>query len=130
MPSSGLSRQVPREYTRSLDLLRGVTTKAGTDLERAAELFHALAAPTRLGIIEQLRGGEQWVCDLTDLLHTGQSRLSFHLKTLKDAGLLRDRRQGRWIYYALDPDAIAEIESAVAAIKPSASGLRVVKRCD
>ena len=107
-----------------------MTTKTATELERVAELFHALADPTRLGIIEQLRGGEQCVCDLTDLLDTGQSRLSFHLKTLKDAGLLRDRRQGRWIYYALDPDAIAEIEAAVAAIKPSASGLRVVKRCD
>jgi len=107
-----------------------VTTKTATELERVAELFHALADPTRLGIIEQLRGGEQCVCDLTDMLDTGQSRLSFHLKTLKDAGLLRDRRQGRWIYYALDPDAIAEIESAVAAIKPSASGLRVVKRCE
>ena len=107
-----------------------MTTKTATELERVAELFHALADPTRLGIIEQLRGGEQCVCDLTDLLDTGQSRLSFHLKTLKDAGLLRDRRQGRWIYYGLDPDAIAEIEAAVAAIKPSASGLRVVKRCD
>jgi ArsR family transcriptional regulator, arsenate/arsenite/antimonite-responsive transcriptional repressor len=107
-----------------------VTTKTGSDLERAAELFRALADPTRLGIIEQLRGGEQCVCDLTDMLETGQSRLSFHLKTLKDAGLLRDRRQGRWIYYSLEPDAIAEIESAVAAIKPRATGLRVARRCD
>ena len=107
-----------------------VTTKTGSDLERAAELFRALADPTRLGIIEQLRAGEQCVCDLTDMLETGQSRLSFHLKTLKDAGLLRDRRQGRWIYYSLEPEAIAEIESAVAAIKPRAIGLRVSRRCD
>src|SRR5438093_13269427 len=95
-----------------------------------ARWFHAFADETRLAIIERLSEGEQCVCDLTDMLDTGQSRLSFHLKTLKDAGLLRDRRQGRWIYYALDPDATAEIEAAVAAIKPSASGLRVVKRCD
>jgi len=101
-----------------------VTTKTATELERVAELFHALADPTRLGIIEQLRGGEQCVCDLTDMLETGQSRLSFHLKTLKEAGLLRDRRQGRWIYYSLEPGAIAEIESAVAAIKPRSTGDR------
>jgi ArsR family transcriptional regulator len=107
-----------------------VATKTGNDLERAAELFHALADPTRLGIIEQLRGGEQCVCDLTDMLETGQSRLSFHLKTLKDAGLLRDRRQGRWIYYCLEPDAIAEIESAVAAIKPRGNGARSTRCCD
>src|SRR2546428_13572763 len=107
-----------------------MATTTGNGLGGGAALFRALADPTRLGIIERLRGGEQCVCALTDMLDPGQSRLSFHLKTLKDAGLLRDRRQGRWIYYALDPDAIAEIESAVAAIKPSASGLRVVKRCD
>ena len=100
------------------------------DVQRAAAAFHALSDPTRLQILDRLRGGERCVCELTDALDTAQSRLSFHLKTLKDAGLLRDRRQGRWIYYALDPDAIAEIESVVAAIKPSVSGLRVVKRCE
>src|SRR2546426_12020045 len=99
-------------------------------LEQTARWFHALGDETRLQIIDRLSEGEQCVCDLTDMLETARSRLSFHLKTLKDAGLLRDRRQGRWIYYALDPDAIAEIESAVAAMKPSASGLRVVKRCE
>jgi ArsR family transcriptional regulator len=100
-----------------------------TDLERAATLFRALGDPTRLGIIEKLRGGEQCVCDLTDALDAAQSRLSFHLKCLKDAGLLRDRREGRWIYYALNPGAIAEIESAIAALRPSR--LRLVgPRCD
>ena len=102
----------------------------GSDLERTAALFHALADSTRLGIIEQLRDGEQCVCDLTDMLATGQSRLSFHLKTLKEAGLLRDRRQGRWIYYSLAPEAIAEIESAVVAIKPRPNGPRAPRRCD
>ena len=111
-------------------MLARVATRTGIDLKRAADLFHALSDPTRLGIIEQLRGGEQCVCDLTDILETGQSRLSFHLKTLKDAGLLRDRRQGRWIYYSLEPHAIAEIESAVAAIKPRALELRAARRCD
>ncbi|HXH85102.1 MAG TPA: metalloregulator ArsR/SmtB family transcription factor [Candidatus Tectomicrobia bacterium] len=90
-----------------------------SDLQRAATLFRALADPTRLGIIEKLRTGEQCVCDLTDALDAGQSRLSFHLKCLKEAGLLRDRREGRWVYYALNPAAIAEIEEAVAALRPS-----------
>lgn len=100
-----------------------------TDLERAATLFRALADPTRLGIIEKLRGGEQCVCDLTDALETGQSRLSFHLKCLKDAGVLRDRREGRWVYYALNSAAIAEIESVIATLRPSR--LRLVgPRCD
>ena len=100
-----------------------------TDLERAAALFRALADPTRLGIIGKLRSGEQCVCDLTDALETGQSRLSFHLKCLKDVGVLRDRREGRWVYYALNPAAIAEIESVVATLRPSRLRL-VAPRCE
>ncbi len=79
------------------------------DLEQAALRFHALADETRLQIIEHLLEGEQCVCDLTDFLQTGQSRLSFHLKTLKDTGLLKDRRDGRWIYYSLNDEAMREI---------------------
>ena len=98
------------------------------NLERTAELFHALADPTRLQIIERLRGGEQCVCDLTDALETGQSRLSFHLKTLKDAGILRDRRQGRWVYYALDPDVIDDALQFVASITAARGGLRIAPK--
>ncbi|MBI2216181.1 MAG: metalloregulator ArsR/SmtB family transcription factor [Candidatus Rokubacteria bacterium] len=87
------------------------------DIERAAELFHALADATRLRIVERLRDGEQCVCDLTGALDTGQSRLSFHLRTLKDAGILRDRRQGRWVYYALNPDVMEEMAEVLGSIR-------------
>ncbi len=98
------------------------------NFSQAARRFHALADETRLKIIERLRGGEECVCNLTDILDTGQSRLSFHLKTLKDAGLVRDRRQGRWIYYSLDADAIVELERLVAALKPRHGGLGIASR--
>ena len=78
------------------------------DLDRAAQLFRALSDPTRLRILDRLRGGEKCVCDLTDALDAGQSRLSFHLKALKEAGLVSDRREGRWAYYTLNADAAAE----------------------
>ena len=78
--------------------------------ERAAQLFHALSDETRLQIIDCLMECEQCVCDLTDVLKTGQSRLSFHLKTLKDAGLLLDRREGRWVYYSLNREAVEELK--------------------
>lgn len=116
------------DSSRFFDILTAVATTT-TDLERAATLFRALADPTRLGILEKLRRGEQCVCDLTDALETGQSRLSFHLKCLKDAGVLRDRREGRWVYYALNPAVIAEIESAIATLRPSRLGL-TAPRCD
>ena|SRR3989304_1000268 len=100
-------------------------------LEEAARWFHALADETRLRIIDCLVGGEECVCDLTDRLETGQSRLSFHLKTLKDAGILRDRREGRWVYYSLNSSAIGELEEFIGSIKPKSRGLHVAaNRCE
>jgi len=98
-------------------------------LEDAARWFHALADGTRLQIIDRLRDGEQCVCDLTDLLQTAQSRLSFHLKTLKDAGILTDRREGRWVYYSLNPDAIKEVEMFIGSIKPRIRRQRATASC-
>ncbi|HEX2211085.1 MAG TPA: metalloregulator ArsR/SmtB family transcription factor [Longimicrobium sp.] len=85
--------------------------KTTTDLSAAARWFHALSDETRLEIVRRLGAGERCVCDLTDALGAAQSRLSFHLKTLKQAGLVSDRKVGRWVYYSLNPevlDAIAE----------------------
>ena len=101
------------------------------DLTRAARWFHALSDETRLQIIECLSDGEQCVCDLTDLLATTQSLLSFHLKTLKDAVILTDRREGRWVYYSLSPQAIEELERCIGSLKPRGRGPRVpLTRCD
>jgi len=79
-----------------------------TPLLRLSQLCHALSDPTRLKILAMLRCGERCVCELTDALESGQSRLSFHLRTLKDAGLVLDRRDGRWVYYNLVPGALDE----------------------
>lgn len=84
---------------------------------QAAELFHALADLTRLEILEQLKDGECCVCELTDALQAGQSRLSFHLKVLKDAGLILDRRDGRWMYYRVNAEAIDALEELVDSFK-------------
>lgn len=94
------------------------------DLARAAALFHALSDGTRLAVLEMLGDGERCVCDLQDALGAAQSRLSFHLRVLKDAGLVTDRKEGRWSYYALAPDAFAEAHDAVRALAPGRSGGR------
>ena len=96
-----------------------MATSLRLDISRAATLFHALSDETRLEIIQRLLGGEKCVCDLTDALDAAQSRLSFHLKTLKDAGIVNDRRAGRWVYYTLDREAMGELEEIVKSIKPS-----------
>jgi ArsR family transcriptional regulator len=76
-----------------------------------------------------LREGEQCVCELTDVFKTGQSRLSFHLRVLKDAGLVTDRPEGRWIYYSLNRDALREVEDLVAWLTESSSRNIPASRC-
>ena len=97
-----------------------MTAASHSRTERAIELFHALSDETRLEIIELLRKGERCVCELTDSLDAAQSRLSFHLRVLKEAGIVRDRKDGRWIHYELDPDAFEEVETLVSGMKPHA----------
>jgi ArsR family transcriptional regulator len=94
-----------------------MSTATGLDVARTVQLFHALSDATRLEIIRCLMGGERCVCELTDDLDAAQSRLSFHLRTLKDAGLVRDRREGRWVYYTLNCDALEEMEGVLGALK-------------
>ncbi|HEY8166647.1 MAG TPA: metalloregulator ArsR/SmtB family transcription factor [Gemmatimonadaceae bacterium] len=86
---------------------------------KAASWFHALSDETRLEIVSMLASGERCVCDLTDALDAAQSRLSFHLKVLKDAGIVTDRRDGRWVHYSINRDRLDEMESALRALRPS-----------
>jgi ArsR family transcriptional regulator len=79
--------------------------------ERARALLKALADPVRLQVVEALGAGERCVCDLTTDLGLAQSRLSFHLRVMREAGLIEGREQGRWIYYRLQPEAIAALQS-------------------
>jgi ArsR family transcriptional regulator len=60
------------------------------------------------------------VCELTDALDAAQSRLSFHLKVLKDAGLVSDRREGRWTYYTLDSAALGEMSDLLESLAATA----------
>src|SRR5579872_2919093 len=87
------------------------------DTTQAARWFHALSDETRLEIVERLLGGERCVCELTDLMDAAQSRLSFHLKTLKDADLVTDRREGRWVYYTLNRSTLDEIGALLSSLK-------------
>jgi ArsR family transcriptional regulator len=93
------------------------------------ELFHALADETRLEILNRLKDGERCVCELTDALQAGQSRLSFHLKVLKDAGLIDDRPEGRWIYYSINREAIEDLAERMASIKIMGKSIRSASRC-
>ena len=97
--------------------------------EKGVSLFHALSDETRLEIMERLKDGEQCVCDLTDALKTGQSRLSFHLKVLKDAGLITDRPEGRWTYYSFNREVLEELEEVVQSLQGSCPRVGFSSRC-
>lgn len=103
--------------------------QVSSDLKNVAALFHALSDETRLEILDRLRDGERCVCELTDVLKAAQSRLSFHLKVLKDAGLIRDRPEGRWMYYALNEEALADAEELIQTLKKAAKSARSANRC-
>ncbi|WP_346291121.1 metalloregulator ArsR/SmtB family transcription factor [Sphaerothrix gracilis] len=79
--------------------------------------FKALADPLRLQVIELLRTQEMCVCDLCDRLNVAQSKLSFHLKSLKEAKLIRARQEGRWIYYSLNLPQLVLLEQYLAEFR-------------
>src|ERR1700680_4695191 len=87
---------------------------------RFAQRFYALGDEIRLEGLRLLDGRARCVCELTAHLELAQSRLSFHLKVLKDAGLVSHRRQGRWSYYAPDAEALGEIEAFLRRVPPAA----------
>jgi ArsR family transcriptional regulator len=90
-----------------------MTTFSASSFAKIASICHALSDETRVRLVERLGKGEQCVCDLTESFKTGQSRLSFHLKVLKDAGLVIDRPEGRWVYYSLNVEAGEDLQDIV-----------------
>jgi ArsR family transcriptional regulator len=81
--------------------------------ERAVQLagmFKALADPVRLRLLSLIAshdGGEACVCDLTGEFEVSQPTISHHLKVLREAGLLTSQRRATWVYYRVQPDALA-----------------------
>jgi len=96
------------------------TTPPTADTDLPAR-FQALSDDKRLRILGMLRNGEQCVCDLTEALDVGQSLLSFHLKSLKEAGLVNDRRDGRWVYYSLDREGLERLRDELDTLASGAS---------
>jgi ArsR family transcriptional regulator, arsenate/arsenite/antimonite-responsive transcriptional repressor len=87
--------------------------------------FQAMAEDTRFRIVRLLTGGERCVCDLQADLGAAQSRLSFHLKRLKDAGVVSDRRRGRWVYYSLVPGVLEEMRGFLGEVQAESEGEEV-----
>jgi ArsR family transcriptional regulator, arsenate/arsenite/antimonite-responsive transcriptional repressor len=116
-------------YQLGLIYIRDMSTSIGMDLTNTAQRMKALGDETRLRILLQLAGGERCVCDLVDDLGAAQSLLSFHLKTLKDAGLVSDRREGRWVHYSISADGVAELEEFLRSLREAVADQRESTSC-
>lgn len=88
-----------------------------TELESSVAAARALGHPARLRTIAMLRTGELCVCQITEVLRLAPSTVSAHLKELKQAGLVSERKDGRWVYFGLT-DAESTRSWISAALSP------------
>src|SRR6478735_211448 len=94
-----------------------------TGAEELAPLFKALADPMRLRLLSLIAchdGGESCVCDLLEAFDVTAPSISYHLKILREAGLISSERRGTWVYYRVNPGVMARMS---AVLEPSMSGL-------
>jgi ArsR family transcriptional regulator, arsenate/arsenite/antimonite-responsive transcriptional repressor len=103
--------------------LAEVTTVADrTPLDVRLQLLKAVADPTRLAVLDTLAAeGARCHCELEVELDVPANRLSFHLKVLRDAGLVRANRQGRRVRYCLEYGAIEAVRAALPVLSSAAN---------
>lgn len=87
------------------------------DLVALLGAFQALSEPLRLETVELLRDRELCVGELCDALAVAQSKISFHLKVLRQAELILGRQEGRWVYYRLNLPQFARLEQYLAELR-------------
>ena len=113
---------------RGIEVLEArVPGEAGQRMERVVALGRALSDPIRVRMLGMIAGGRN-CCDLPDLgvpaeveeqgicvcefegyYGMGQSKVSYHMRRLKEAGLVREERRGRWSFYSLDSEAARDL---------------------
>ena len=79
--------------------------------EQFVGIMESLSDPIRINILELMMNGEICVCDIVKVTGLSQSKISYHIKILKDSGLISDRKEGRWVYYKLDLEVLSDIQN-------------------
>ena len=93
--------------------------------ERLAAMFKALGDPTRvrlMSLIAATAGGEACICDLTEPVGLSQPTVSHHMRQLVDAGLVTREQRGKWAYFAVVPETLRALSSAL--VTSSLTGAR------
>jgi DNA-binding transcriptional ArsR family regulator len=90
-----------------------------SELDAAIAATRALGHPARMRTAAMLRSGELCLCQITEVLELAPSTVSLHIKELKRAGLVSERKDGRWVYFSLSEDEHARrwLDTALAAVE-------------
>lgn len=90
-----------------------------------AKIFKALGDETRLEIVRMLAGKERCVCEFHNSFAMSQPAISNHLRVLREADVVIDKREGRWIFYRLNPEAFHAVESICELVLPTGEPERI-----
>lgn len=89
------------------------TSVESISVESRATVFAALSDPIRLSILDALDRDQRCVCEMQEALEIAPNLLSYHLRVLREAGLVASTRRGRWVDYRLADDAAAAVAAAL-----------------
>ena len=92
--------EAAEDYGEKLRSLASEVIEPG-EIERQSRVFKALADETRLSILHLLKVREMCVCEIMAALNLTQSTASHHLGILENAGVVKDRKEGRWVFYRI-----------------------------
>jgi len=95
-----------------------------SDSDQFIGIMESRSDPIRINIRELMMGGEICVCDIVKVTGLSQSKISYHIKILKDSGLISDRQEGRWVYYKLDLEVLSDIKNWMGNLIQSSSSKR------
>ena len=104
-----------------------MSAAATLDVRPVSRLFKALGDETRLRIVALLSHGELCVCHLHEALGLSQPNVSRHLAILRAAGIVEDRRAGKWIHYRLLPQPNPDCERQLRALAKAFSKREVLR---
>jgi ArsR family transcriptional regulator len=108
----------PEKARDKMKKLRSLMRKIdGENSDSEADIFRAAADPCRIRILKLLREGELCVCEIMMALKRRQSTTSHHLSILKDAGLIKERKDGKWSRYRLSDGAVIEMLNQARLLK-------------
>ena len=108
-------RSVAKE--RCLQICTQAKRIEGEELTAEIKVFKAVADATRLKILKLLSGGELCICEIMLALKRPQSSISHNLSILEDAGLVKERKEGKWCRYSISSEAVIDMVSLAECFK-------------